>query len=64
MPLPLSTTLRREIEIDGAAYTVTISPRGVKVTPKGFRIGRALAWRDVLALGHEEGPDAPAGGTR
>ena len=58
MPLPLDTTLRREIEIDGKAYTVTVGPRGVKVTAKGFRFGRALRWRDVLALGAEEGPEA------
>jgi hypothetical protein len=62
MPLPLDKTLRREVVIDGRPYTVAVGPRGVKVTAKGFRKGRALGWRDVLALGHEEGPDRDAEG--
>ena len=62
MPLPLDKTLKREVLIDGVAHTVTIGPRGVKVTPKGFRKGRGLSWREILALGQEEGPDT--NGTR
>jgi len=57
MPLPLTTTLKREILLQGIPHTVTIGPRGVKVTAKGFRKGRALDWGDVLALGREEGPE-------
>jgi hypothetical protein len=56
MPIKLTTTLKREIDIDGTPHTVAIGPHGVKVTPKGFRKGRALRWRDVLALGMDEGP--------
>jgi len=58
MPLPLDKTLKREIVIDGVPHTVTIGPRGVKVTAKGFRKGRGLSWRAILALGATEGPGA------
>ena len=59
MPLPLDKTLKREVLIDGVPHTVTVGPRGVKVTAKGFRIGRGLSWRAILALGAEEGPEPP-----
>ena len=48
MPIKLDKTLRREIVLDGQPYTVTISPRGVKLTAKGFRKGPELTWRDLL----------------
>ena len=68
MPLPLDKTLKREILIDGHPHTVAIGPRGVKITAKGFRKGRGLSWRAILALGEEEGPGEPgasaADGTR
>jgi len=68
MPLPLDKTLKREIVIDGVPHTVAIGPRGVKITAKGFRKGRGLSWRAILALGAEEGPGEPgahtADGTR
>ena len=59
MPLPLDKTLKREILIDGVPHTVAIGPRGVKITTKGFRKGRGLSWRAILALGAEEGPGGP-----
>ena len=48
MPIKLDKTLRREIVLDGQPYTVTISPRGVKLTAKGFRKGREVSWRALL----------------
>ena len=48
MPIKLDKTLRREIILDGEPYTVTISPRGVKLTAKGFRKGPELTWRALL----------------
>ena len=62
MPLPLDKTLKREIVIDGVPHTVAIGPRGVKITAKGFRKGRGLSWRAILALGAEEGPGEPGAG--
>jgi hypothetical protein len=60
MTLPLERTLKREVVIDGTPYTVTLSPLGVKLVRKGFRKGRAVSWRALLA---QTGPDdAPADG--
>lgn len=69
MALPLERTLKREVVIDGTPYTVTVSPLGVKLVRKGFRKGRAVSWRALLAQAgptdepeesDEEAP--PAGG--
>jgi hypothetical protein len=45
----LEGTLRRELEIDGKAYTLAISPEGLKLTPKGHRKGHELRWKDVVS---------------
>src|SRR6266513_2372951 len=49
MATKLEKTLKREIEIDGKAYMVAISPQGVKVTQKGFRRGPELTWGGVIS---------------
>jgi hypothetical protein len=51
MATKLEKTIKREIEMDGNAYMVTISPEGVKVTQKGFRKGREISWRELLPTG-------------
>jgi hypothetical protein len=61
MALPLERTLKREVVIDGAPYTVTLSPLGVKLVPKGFRKGRAVSWRALLAEARPEADDDPDG---
>ena len=61
MATKLEKTIKRELEIDGQPYTVTISPEGVKLTQKGFRKGSEISWRALLAsAGGAEG-GAPAG---
>jgi hypothetical protein len=50
MPLPLDKTLKREILLDGRPHTVTVSPRGVRLTAKGFRKGRELTWEAFWAV--------------
>ncbi len=50
MPLPLDKTLKREIVLAGRPHTVTISPRGVRLTAKGFRKGRELTWEALWAV--------------
>ena len=40
--------LRRELEVDGRAYTLTIDPEGLKLVEKGRRKGITLSWRDLL----------------
>ena len=62
MATKLDKTIKREIEMDGQAYMVTISPDGVKLTQKGFRKGREMLWRALWASGSEEGAGAGAGG--
>lgn len=54
MATKLQKEIRREIEIDGEPFTVTISPTGVKLTKKRFRSGRALSWRALWQSGTEE----------
>ena len=48
MATKLEKTLKREIEIKGEIYIVTISPEGVKVTGKGKRNGPSVAWTDCV----------------
>lgn len=58
MATKLEKTLKREIEIEGQAYMVAISPEGVKITQKGFRKGPELTWKQLLATGSEDGNSA------
>ena len=45
---PLDKPLRRELAIDGRAYTLTIDPDGLKLTEKGHRKGVALSWPSLV----------------
>ena len=49
MTTKLEKELKREIDVDGKHYTVTISPGGLKIAEKGHRKGHELTWRQVLA---------------
>jgi hypothetical protein len=49
MATVLDKPLKREVEIDGQSYMLTITPDGVKITLKGKRIGREMSWRDLLS---------------
>ena len=62
MATKLDKTLKREIDIDGQAYMVAISPEGVKLTQKGYRKGREMSWRALLSGAEEEGSSTGAGG--
>ena len=59
MTTRLTDPLRREIEIDGEAYTIVITPAGVRLTRKRFREGRFVSWRSVLD-GSELEPSRPS----
>ena len=39
MATKLDKTIKRELEIDGQAYMIAISPEGLKITQKGHRKG-------------------------
>jgi hypothetical protein len=48
MTTKLNTPFKREIEVGGQKYTVTLSPEGLKIVPKGHRNGIELAWSAIL----------------
>ena len=48
MTTKLEKPIRREIEIEGEPYTVTITPQEVRLTRKRFRSGRAVSWKSIL----------------
>ena len=49
MPVLLDKPLKREVAIDDDQYTLTISPDGLKLVPKGRRKGIELQWRDLVS---------------
>lgn len=48
MATKLDKTIKRELDLDGKLYTVTMSPEGVKITPKGARKGQEITWTTLL----------------
>jgi hypothetical protein len=48
MTTKLVEPLKREIEIDGVPYTLTITPRGLALVLKGRRKGYELAWSALV----------------
>jgi hypothetical protein len=49
MTTALDHPIKRELELDGTLYTLTISPEGIKVTEKGKRKGQEITWRDIIS---------------
>ena len=49
MATRLDKTIKRELELDGRLYTVSVSPEGVTVVPKGRRQGHQLSWQELLS---------------
>jgi hypothetical protein len=49
MTTKLEKVLKREVDIDGEAYIVAISPEGLKLTVKGKRKGQELLWKDLVS---------------
>ncbi|MBW3628133.1 MAG: hypothetical protein KY464_02435 [Gemmatimonadetes bacterium] len=49
MTVKLDRTLKREIQVEGVAYTLTITPEGVKLAEKGRRKGQELLWKDMVS---------------
>ena len=63
MATKLDKAIKRELEVDGKTYTVIMSPDGIKVTPKGGRIGRETSWRTLLGTeGAMSGAGTAGGG--
>lgn len=49
MATRLDKTIKRELELGGKLYTVSVSPEGVKVVPKGGRKGQEISWESLLS---------------
>ena len=49
MTTALEGPLKRALVVDGEPYTLTITPDGLNLAPKGHRKGHALAWRDLVS---------------
>lgn len=49
MATKLDKSLKRELELNGVAYMVAISPEGLKITVKGRRNGVELSWKDLIS---------------
>ena len=45
---PLDKPLRRELDIEGKPYTLTVDPQHLKLVEKGRRNGIELAWKDLV----------------
>lgn len=62
MATKLDKTIKRELEIDGQAYMVAISPEGLKITQKGHRKGNEVSWKSLLGNGDMGGESSGAAG--
>lgn len=49
MTTKLEKALKREVAVNGEPYTLTISPDGLKLVPKGKRNGHELTWKDLVS---------------
>jgi len=49
MATRLDKTIKRELELDGQLYTVSIGPTGVSIIPKGRRKGHEVSWADLIS---------------
>ncbi len=45
----LEKDLKRELDIGGEAYVLTISPTGLKLVRKGRRKGQELTWKELVS---------------
>ena len=49
MAANLEKPIKRELDLDGQTYTVTISPVGVRIVPKGRRKGHEITWQTIIS---------------
>ena len=49
MTTKLEKPIKRELDVSGVVYTVTIAPDGIKVVEKGKRKGRELSWDTIIS---------------
>ena len=49
MATKLDKHLKREIDIEGQPFMLTIGPEGLKLVPKGKRNGVEIAWKAIVS---------------
>ena len=49
MTTRLDGPLRREVDVEGQPYTLTVDPDGLRLVPKGRRKGLELRWADLVS---------------
>jgi hypothetical protein len=49
MATKLEKPLKREIQVSGKPYVLTITPEGLKLVPKGKRKGHELSWEAFVS---------------
>lgn len=49
MTTRLDKPLKREIEVEGKLYTVTLTGEGLKLVEKGHRKGQEIAWKALVS---------------
>jgi hypothetical protein len=49
MATKLERPLKREIQIEGKPYMLTITPEGLKLVPKGKRKGHEISWQALVS---------------
>lgn len=60
MTTKLAKSIKREVEIEGQAYTVTITATDVTITKKRARSGVSFLWADLTNALRGEGKETPA----
>jgi hypothetical protein len=45
----LDKTIKRELELGGQLYMVSMSAEGVRIVPKGKRKGHEISWETLLS---------------
>ena len=48
MTTKLQNAFKRELDLNGEKYTLTVTPEGFKLVPKGKRKGVELSWISVV----------------
>lgn len=45
---PLDKPLKRQIDVEGQPFTVTLDATGIKITKKAHRNGMEVRWADLI----------------
>lgn len=48
MTTRLEKALKREVDVNGIAFTVTLAPDGLTIVQKGQRKGTSLTWEQLV----------------